>query len=43
VILSLDGVSDFDTLHSGRHNDEVQFSAFDMLASDGDDLRKLPL
>ena len=26
-----------------QHNDEVQFSAFDVLMSDGDDLRKLPL
>jgi bifunctional non-homologous end joining protein LigD len=42
VILGLDGVSDFDALHSGRHNDEVQLYAFDMLAGDGDDLRKLP-
>src|SRR6202012_5342347 len=32
-----------DALHSGRHNDEVQFYAFDMLAGDGEDLRKLPL
>src|ERR1700761_7797003 len=43
VILGLDGVSDFDALHSGRHNDEVQFYAFDMLAGDGEDLRRLPL
>jgi bifunctional non-homologous end joining protein LigD len=43
VILGLDGVSDFDTRHSGRHNDEVQFYAFDMLAGDGEDLRRLPL
>jgi bifunctional non-homologous end joining protein LigD len=43
VIPGLDGVSDFDALHSGRHNDEVQFYAFDMLAGDGDDLRQLPL
>ena len=41
VILGIDGVSDFDALHSGRHNDEVQLYAF--LALDGDDLRKLPL
>jgi bifunctional non-homologous end joining protein LigD len=43
VILGLDGVSDFDALHSGRHNDEVQFYAFDIVASDGEDLRRLPL
>ena len=43
VILGVDGISDFDALHSGRHNDEVQLFAFDVLAMDGDDLRKLPL
>ncbi|MBR1154169.1 hypothetical protein [Bradyrhizobium sp. JYMT SZCCT0428] len=32
-----------DGLHSRKHNDEVQFYAFDMLVSDGDDIRKLPL
>jgi bifunctional non-homologous end joining protein LigD len=34
---------DFDALHPGRHNAEVQFCAFDILALDGDDLRDLPL
>ena len=43
MILGVDGISDFDALHSGRHNDEVQLCAFDVLAMDGDDLRKLPL
>jgi bifunctional non-homologous end joining protein LigD len=43
VVLGVDGVADFDALHSGRHNDEVQLYAFDCLALDGDDLRKLPL
>jgi ATP-dependent DNA ligase len=43
VILGVDGISDFGALHSGRHNDEVQLCAFDLLAMDGDDLRKLPL
>jgi bifunctional non-homologous end joining protein LigD len=43
VLLSLDGRSDFDGLHNRKHNDEVQFYAFDVLTSDGDDLRKLPL
>ena len=28
---------------SGKHNDEVQLYAFDMLAGDGDDMRQLPL
>ena len=39
VILGVDGRSDFDALHSGKHNDEVQLVAFDVLAVDGDDLR----
>jgi bifunctional non-homologous end joining protein LigD len=43
VILGVDGNSNFDDLHSGRFNDEVQFYAFDMLAGDGDDLREMPL
>jgi bifunctional non-homologous end joining protein LigD len=43
VILGLDGIADFDALHSGKHNDEVQLYAFDILAIDGDDLRPLPL
>jgi bifunctional non-homologous end joining protein LigD len=43
VLLGVDGVSDFDDLHSRRHDDEVQLYAFDILSADGDDLRKLPL
>ena len=43
VLLGVDGVSDFGGLHSRRHDDEVQLYAFDLLAADGDDLRKLPL
>jgi bifunctional non-homologous end joining protein LigD len=43
VILGVDGYSDFNALHSGRYNDEVQLLAFDVLAMDGDDLRNLPL
>jgi len=43
VILGVDGRSDFDALHSGRQNEEVQLYAFDMLAGDGDDMRQLPL
>jgi bifunctional non-homologous end joining protein LigD len=43
VLLGVDGVSDFNGLHSRQHNDEVQLYAFDVLALDGDDLRKLPL
>ena len=33
----------FNGLHSRRHDAEVEFYAFDMLVSDGEDLRKLPL
>ena len=43
VLLGVDGRSDFNGLHSRKHDEEVQFYAFDMLVSDGDDLRKLPL
>lgn len=43
VVLGVDGVADFDALHFGRNNDEVQLYAFDILALDGDDLRKLAL
>jgi bifunctional non-homologous end joining protein LigD len=43
VILGVDSRSDFDALHSGKHNEEVQLYAFDMLAGDGDDMRQLPL
>jgi bifunctional non-homologous end joining protein LigD len=43
VILGVDGYSDFNALHSGKHNEEVQLLAFDVLAMDGEDLRDLPL
>src|SRR6202161_4088380 len=43
VLLGVDGVSDFDGLHSREHDGEVQLYAFDCLALEGDDLRKLPL
>jgi ATP-dependent DNA ligase len=43
VILGVDGISDFNALHSRQHDDEVQLCAFDILAEGGDDLRKLPL
>jgi ATP-dependent DNA ligase len=43
VVLGVDGVADFNALHSRKHDDEVQLYAFDILALDGDDLRKLPL
>jgi bifunctional non-homologous end joining protein LigD len=43
VLLGVDGVSDFNGLHSRHYEEEVQLYAFDILALDGDDLRKLPL
>jgi len=43
VILGVGGISDFNVLHSGKHNEEVLLCAFDLLAQGGDDLRKLPL
>jgi bifunctional non-homologous end joining protein LigD len=43
VVLGVDGISDFNALHSGKQNDEVQLYAFDLIAFDGDDLRSLPL
>jgi hypothetical protein len=43
MLLGVNGRSDFDGRHSRQHNDEVQFYAFDVLMSDGDELRKLPL
>ncbi|MGX9432309.1 MULTISPECIES: ATP-dependent DNA ligase [Bradyrhizobium] len=43
MVLNVDGMSDWAALHSRRHDDEVQFYAFDMLAGDGDDFRRLPL
>ncbi len=42
-MLGVDGIADFDALHSRKHDNEVQFCAFDIIALDGDDLRKLPL
>jgi ATP-dependent DNA ligase len=43
VILGVDGISDFNGLHSRQRDEEVQLYAFDVLALDGDDLRGLPL
>jgi bifunctional non-homologous end joining protein LigD len=43
VILGVDGIPDFNALHSRRLDDEVQLYAFDILALDGEDLRPLPL
>ena len=43
MLLGVDGRSDFDALHSRRHDAEVEFYAFDILVSDGEDLRGLPM
>ena len=43
VILGVDGIADFNALHSRLHDHEVQLCAFDILVEGGDDLRKLPL
>jgi bifunctional non-homologous end joining protein LigD len=43
VLLDANGISDFNGLHSRKHDTEVQLYAFDCLAADGDDLRRLPL
>ena len=43
MLLGVDGISDFNALHSRRHDEQVQLYAFDILALDGEDLRVLPL
>jgi bifunctional non-homologous end joining protein LigD len=43
VILGVDGIADFNALHSRKHDDEVQLYAFDIMALDGEDLRPFPL
>jgi len=43
VVLGVDGIADFNALHSRKHDHEVQFCAFDILVEGDDDLRKLPL
>jgi ATP-dependent DNA ligase len=43
VILGVDGIPDFNALHSRQHEEEVQLYAFDIMALDGEDLRRLPL
>jgi bifunctional non-homologous end joining protein LigD len=43
VILGVDGIPDFNALHSRKHDHEVQFYAFDVMALAGDDMRALPL
>jgi bifunctional non-homologous end joining protein LigD len=43
VLLGVDGISDFNGLYSRKHDDDVMLYAFDILALDGEDLRKLQL
>ena len=43
VLLGVDGAPISTACIRRRHDAEVEFYAFDMLVSDGDDLRKLPL
>jgi ATP-dependent DNA ligase len=43
VVLGVDGVSDFNALHSRKHDDEVQLYAFDLLALGSEDLRQMSL
>ena len=43
VLLGVDGISDFNGLHSRKYDDEVTLYAFDFLISEGEDVRKLPL
>src|SRR3954468_19300071 len=42
VLLGVDGISDFNGLHSRTHDDEVQLYAFDILIDGGDDVRHSP-
>ncbi|WP_346737664.1 hypothetical protein [Bradyrhizobium japonicum] len=42
-MLDVRGISQFDWLHSGQYNDAAELYAFDLMAMDGEDLRKLPL
>ncbi|MET4022757.1 bifunctional non-homologous end joining protein LigD [Bradyrhizobium sp. S3.14.4] len=43
VVLDARGISDFDALHSGKHNAEAQLYAFDLVGLAGDGLRQMPL
>jgi bifunctional non-homologous end joining protein LigD len=42
-VLDVQGISDFDALHSNKNNEEAQLYAFDLVSVDGDDLRDVPL
>ncbi|MGY8664253.1 DNA ligase [Bradyrhizobium sp. UFLA05-109] len=43
VVLGVDSVADFNGLHSRKHDAQVQLYSFDIMALDGEDLRRLPL
>jgi len=43
VLLGVDGISDFNGLHSRTHDNEVQLYAFDILVDGGEDVRPLSL
>ena len=43
MLLGVDGIADFNALHSREHNEDAQLYAIDILALDGKDLRTLPL
>jgi bifunctional non-homologous end joining protein LigD len=42
-VLDVQGISDFNALHSNKYNDEAQLYAFDLFAFGGEDLRDQPL
>lgn len=42
-VLDVQGISDFDALHSNKNNAEAQLYAFDLVAMAGEDLRDTPL
>jgi ATP-dependent DNA ligase len=43
VLLGVDGISNFAGLHSRKFDHEVQFYAFDLIVSEGEDQRDQPL
>lgn len=42
-VLDVQGISDFNALHSNKRNEEAQLYAFDLVAFGGEDLRDEPL
>ena len=43
MLLGIDGIADFNGLHSHQHDDEVQLYGFDVVMSAGNGLRPLSL